>query len=544
MWWGLGLLLPVVLLMSLVVALDSPVALVVVVTISLTGWIAGIRIALRRSIGRFTLPGPGEWVLVGALVLAAAYLALAALGPVTNYDSGLYHLGAIRYAFEYPTIPGLANLYFPLGYSTTQFPFAALLGNGLWGVEGYRLANGLIMFLVALELVLRMGGPRRTPGFFVLTLGVLASWVPMVALSDYWVTSPSQDSTALVLTVVASAYLADAVAGRREWLSAGATALLVGVILVAVRPTLAPFTASIILVLIALALRRHPGLCPVSRSFAPVALVAVAMGAVIGLRDRTLSGWLGYPASFWSFDVPWRTGNPAQYRDAILGFHRNPQDIWNSVDGWSWVIPWFRTRTGHWETYEFLALVGLALFGTLAAVRFKSSTRLLRWSLIAMMPSAIAIATWWLVTPPSYRFIWGPLFTLATIPAGMAWWWLARGADVNPVRRRRFVDTTVAVCALPIALVALGSAAFRFDWATLNGSYQLQPGFSVTIAPVPYAVTRELQLSSGLVITYPEESDQCWASYPLCSPDPAPGLTMRDPFLGQGFTTELKSVEP
>ena len=59
-----------------------------------------------------------------ALAAAVVYLAVAALGPVTNYDSGLYHLGAIRYAADFATIPGLANLYFPFGYGNAEFPLA------------------------------------------------------------------------------------------------------------------------------------------------------------------------------------------------------------------------------------------------------------------------------------------------------------------------------------------------------------------------------------------------------------------------------------
>ena len=64
------------------------------------------------------------------LVVGAGYLAIAALGPVTNYDSGLYHLGAISFAGDFRTIPGLANLYQAFGYNNSFFPFAAFLGNG------------------------------------------------------------------------------------------------------------------------------------------------------------------------------------------------------------------------------------------------------------------------------------------------------------------------------------------------------------------------------------------------------------------------------
>ncbi len=137
--------------------------------------------------------------IVVTLVVAQAYLALAALGPLTNYDSGLYHLGAVEYSRLFPAIPGLASVYSPLGYATAEFPLAAALSAGPWGSEGLRLANGLLMAALALDVALRALQGRRGPGFFVAAVGLVAAWVPLLALSDYWVTSPSQDTAALVV---------------------------------------------------------------------------------------------------------------------------------------------------------------------------------------------------------------------------------------------------------------------------------------------------------------------------------------------------------
>ncbi len=153
-------------------------------------------------------------VVTTVLIIAAVFLAFAALGPVTNYDTGLYHLGAIKYASEYSTITGLANLYFPFGYNTSLYPFAAFLGNGPWGSEGFRLANGLIVAVLICDLVLRLfasrGDLRRlSVGSWILFVAVLIALVPLVALSDYWVTSPSSDAPVMLLTFASCAYLAD-----------------------------------------------------------------------------------------------------------------------------------------------------------------------------------------------------------------------------------------------------------------------------------------------------------------------------------------------
>jgi hypothetical protein len=137
-------------------------------------------------------------IALGAVGLAILYFAFAALGPVTNYDSGLYHLGAIRYSTEYSAIPGLANLYFPFGYSNAQVPLAALLSNGPWGFNGFRLLNGFLITLVGFDLFLRVLSGSRVrrfgPGVYVLLVGLVVALIPLIALADFWVASTTQDA--------------------------------------------------------------------------------------------------------------------------------------------------------------------------------------------------------------------------------------------------------------------------------------------------------------------------------------------------------------
>ena len=146
-WWGVLAAAVWSILLNLVVPLGSPAAAVSTVVLVLVAGAAGLAWALssRRARG-----GPARdarapvprwtWPLVAAFALAIGYVAVAALGPVTNFDTGLYHLGAISYAAEYSAIPGLANIFFPMGYANAQFPMAALLGNWPWDGEGYRLS--------------------------------------------------------------------------------------------------------------------------------------------------------------------------------------------------------------------------------------------------------------------------------------------------------------------------------------------------------------------------------------------------------------------
>ena len=118
LWFGLSIFLVAGMFLNLFLPMASPFTAFVIFGLAALSLVIGW-IRIRRN--------PLKWkpwqiqttrltvVIVVTLVVAQAYLALAALGPLTNYDSGLYHLGAVEYSRLFPAIPGLANVYSPLG---------------------------------------------------------------------------------------------------------------------------------------------------------------------------------------------------------------------------------------------------------------------------------------------------------------------------------------------------------------------------------------------------------------------------------------------
>lgn len=537
-WWGLLIVTLFAYLVNLAQPLQSGTTavagLALLVVLGIPGWWVVSRRGLRMPSARHDWPFVLLWV---ALAASLVYLAAAALGPVTNYDSGLYHLGSIKYAADYPTIPGLANLFFALAYGNAEFPLAALLGNGPWQGEGFRLLNGFVMALAVIDLGLRAHQRRLGPGFFVLAVGVLAAWVPMVALSDYWVTSPTQDSSVMILTIVATAYLADAAQGPRRWLTEAATAVVLGIVLVLFRPTMAVFTLAVVVVVGCLAWRRRARTRTVGRAIGLVTTAAVLAGIAASLRDIVLSGWLQFPLSIYAFDVPWVAADPTVNRIATLGYHRNPADLWNAVEGWAWVGPWLVDRTRQWETYEFAGLVVAAAL--LAHLADRSTRPRARWRamLLAWAPSAAALAFWWLATPPSFRFAWGPLFTVAAIPIGWSLWLLVEHGGRSHHSQRTWLAITGVAIAVPILLVTAYSAVARFQVAQITAAREWRLGIAIpyAVAPVADVPVRTVTTSSGLALLQPTQSDQCWDHFPLCTPWPTPSLRLRGDGIASGF---------
>ena len=530
LWLGLGVTSVIVTLLGLGVPLSSPVVAITVVLVAAISVALVWRSLIRRT-GWRAKPARRWWPLLLALVAAQVLLAVAALGPVTNYDSGLYHLGAIAYGRDFAAIPGLANLYGPLGYSTLEFVWGSAFSSGPWGAEGFRLLNGLLMLLVLLDLALRLTGPRRRPGDFVLAAGVIVAWLPMIAMADYWVTSPTQDSAVLVLTVAASAYLADAVADRPSWRANAAVALVICAVLVAVRTTMIVYAAGVLLVVVALAIRRRGTPRQGRGAWAITAMIAVVLGVGMVARDYVLSGWLQYPLSVLPFDVPWRAADPAVLREATLAFWRDRGNPAGALEGWSWVGPWIARLPEQWEPFY----VALLLLAAIAALIAAHRTGRVPWRAIGatVAPAALATVVWWLTSPPGFRFIWGPLFTVFAGVIGWSVWVVAsrdrRGANPAP--------WMLAVAAIPLAMVVGVTVAARMPWWDQARQAEWSLGVSVPYArvPVPEAATVPQQSASGLETRRPVVTDQCWATYPMCSPSAPVGLSLRGESLQNGF---------
>jgi hypothetical protein len=537
-WWGLGICLSLILALSLVTPLHSGSAAAGFAGAAVVLIALGYVLARRRGGANRTTMSRGTWALGISLVLVVAYLAYKALGPATNYDTGLYHLGAIKYASDFQTIPGLANLYTPFGYANGQFPMAAFLGNGPWGQEGFRLLNGLLICLVAVELFLRIRSRKWSWGTFTLIAGVAGTLIPLIAIADFWVTSPTSDTAILLLTLVAVAYLCDYFGSRLDRALNCSVVLVAITIMIALRPTMVFFSATTLLVLaLAEFIRTRQGsVSNTSRGFIAAGVLALALGGLQIARDYVLSGWLMFPLSLHKFNVSWAASDPVNIRDATLAAARDysTKDGWQTAHSWEWIPLWFSRLWSQWETYFFILGCLLAIAALVAA--HVAGKRLAPRRLIAcMLPSIVAVIAWFTVSPPSYRFIWGPLFTIFLIPLGYGLAALHRSDARISTRTAPLV--LAASCA--VLLVVTGFSAFaRNQASTISESREFQLGgvsLNYTVAPLPVVATQDLGMSTGLVVRTPVSGDQCWNVYPLCTFNPESALGLRGSDLQDGF---------
>jgi hypothetical protein len=505
-------------------------AALVVVGAAVVGWLVGARgkphqpeAPARDSPGwRFGLVSRKD-ALVSAAVLVPGLIVLAgyALGPPT-YDTGLYHLNAVRWVKTYAIVPGLGNLHGRLAYNNSSFLYDALLDLGPRSGRGRHFANGLLLAALltrsalSLPRAFRAGDPLRP--YHVLAAALAA---PVFIEAGHRMASGyNPDLPAFVLGAVISLRLLRLLVEVET-----AEGLFLIGLLAAVGTTVklsfAALGATSLLVAAAVTYRRGP--VPTRAAAATVAVVALAAVPWLA-RGIVLSGYPAYPAAFGAAPVEWRMPPdlPEEERGEIAGWARDSSRPWREVlGGWEWLRPWWRRVA--YDRGRFLVPLALLVPAALLALLARRGRAAPGGLWLFLLPAGSAAAFWFL-TAPDPRF------------AGVALWVLGAGsltlAAEEGFRRK-------ALGALPglVVLVLCGVFPLVAFADSVRGE-----DFSTGFAPTPSAALQTLQTRSGLVVYVPAGSDDRSFDAPLPATTPSrfrPDLRLRrEGDLSSGFVLD------
>lgn len=511
MWIGLFLISLVLVGVNFVSGLGQAVGRWSGILLIGIGFAAFLWFIITRYAPRFGgLRELGAW---GVVLFILFVLAGWALGQPGNYDTGLYHLGAISYSADFSVIPGLANLHERFGFNSTMWPLSA--GMGALGMEAdsFRILNGVLVGLALTDLALRVLGSARwratSPGTVVLLFGMTFVLSAIAQYPARLIASSAQDTAALVLTVVATAYLADAVKGRGDWVAASRVSVITAVMTAMMRPLGWVFAACVVLIVVVVAIRRTgwPGAVRVVGGVGLLSGVALALMLV---RDAILSGWLLFPLGAFPVPVDWRLPDPSHAARDIQGWARTPfQDVNETLASNAWFGGWLARLPTDWSIPALGVLV-IAAVMIWWRVRPRSGTWI-RESLLTATPAIITLIIWF-YSAPDPRFAWGFILAIGLIPVA----YLAQG-----LRTRALLIAAAATLAALMVLAGLRGSFGTWSW------FAQEP---------PSVATYEELLIDGTGVRIPQMGDQCWSVYPLCRPDYAPlDVELRGPNLGDGF---------
>lgn len=445
------------------------------------------------------------------------------------YDSGFYHLAAVRWISSYPITPGLANLSPMLGFNNASFLYAAMLDVGPFAHRSHHLASGFLILLAMVHCLrgvedLWRGGDRLSArsAFDALFLVPLCVW----AVDSGYMSTASPDVGVFVIGLVVGSELMSLLdpAAReqpRESICRFSVILLLAAAGVTVKLSFVAIGATAS----ALALMRVPQVRAPGKGVVGVVFRASVLPALLIVpwiaRFVILSGYLVYPSTFCPFPVDWRVPvESAENHAAIIrAWARMPDVPPDTVLGnWSWVWPWMnRVAADHgFGVVLPVGLTCLCLFVLLLRRerRTDGQARLGRFLLVPAAGLAFCF-----LTAPDPRF------------AGAAFWLLAAGALTCLLvsLERTTALWMIGTFSVAVFFQNVDPIAFLRTWK--------DPGPARTV-PMKTMVTQ-----SGLQVLVPEEGDQSWDAPLPSTPYFKPNLRLRvEGDLSGGFTRNSRAA--
>lgn len=434
-------------------------------------------------------------VLALAWAVAALVLAFAGAQSVQNYDTGLYHMAAVKWASSYPIVRGLGNLYERLAFNSSHFLYAAMLDVGPWREGSQHVAGGLLVLALCVDVALGMGMVLKARGQRLATLFPVAVAAPlMTAAFGRNISSLSPDLVVFVLGLVMTTRLVMLLDGAsqdgRDRRFALAEMAAIGFAGITVKLSFAVLAGMTVLVALLGCLRQD------RRRGGLAADIAVTIGIGVALlipwlwRGIVLSGYPLFPATVAGADVPWRVPFPLAESTKlwIMSWARYSGAPWPHVLGnWNWFPGWLqRLPAGVWIPVA----ISMACLSTLVLRR-----RSVPWLVLA--PTAASLG-YWFAAAPDPRFAGASFWIVACVLFS------ACIAEFAGARRHARIRHGFLLLLVLSAFIAVRPTVFA--------------GGPRAMAELPTVHYRQVTTDSGLAVFVPEGTDQCW-NLPLpCSP--------------------------
>jgi hypothetical protein len=463
---------------------------------------------------------------IGPLLVLLLTVSVFGLGPSEHghYDTGLYYLNSIRWAQQYPAIPGLANLHSRLGYNQSSFLMVAFLSRmaNLGLARACQVINPLFVFISGwaildrIRLNLLSAKERRIRLYATLLLCPLLFFATHIYLS-----APTSDIAAAAVALPAALALfcsLEEIFERSNVQAINWIFLLIVCAFLSAKLKLSYMVLAGIgigIAATALALIKR-------RSFFSSWARAGGLCALLFLpwmaRGVVLSGYAFYPANFLRFHTDWAVPgrNAAGERRWIYSWARMPgEDPDVVLKSNAWIGPWIERNAKDPENV-FLALfliTGLAFGLSSFFIPMDRQRRLLSVLLVAQSLCAVIF---WFKTAPDPRFGYAAI--------------LLCGVNGFYVFTSAIIGLSAVRAGLFVCMITLGSFSFigRTQFPAIGGQEKKFPqGF-------PKAELEFQTTNSGLRIGVAKHQ-QVWDSGLLVTPYCDPDLTLRGSRLREGF---------
>lgn len=400
-------------------------------------------------------------VMLACVAIAFAIFAILPLLWYRYYDTGLYHLQAMRWVLEQPLQLGLANLHSRLGYNTVWFNLESAV-DFLVVLKGipYFLLNGIALYFYAVPAIniLRKKLFASHELFYLLTL------VPVVGFAPLFVTSASPDLFMMLITFVVFIILVL----EYDFPQRNEQFMFIAVVLAGFSGMIKPF-GFVLLAFTIVAYIRHYGVKHIW---------AVLMFIPWLIQGIATSGYIAFPLAFTRIPIIWAVPADIATLDAngVVAWARmqGADSFFTTLGNHDWVMHWAMSPMVSMILVEITILIIVALF-------LRPEIHRQRYAPVFI--AAVGTLMWY-GSAPEPRYALGFIFALPLIL-------LAYGMDTQlkagGVKPRKIVEGCFAI--LAILSVLQGVAIYThthtdspFEIPVNNGAIEKTYGITVFVS--------------------------------------------------------------
>lgn len=421
-------------------------------------------------------------------------------GPITHYDTGLYHMQMVKWIEESSLPKGLANLHGRFGFNSWWAVFAAIFKPiGLKLAYPVYFANGLLVFFwfASLYRVWKKIKTEQTVSIPLLFFGLTGVVLLVYGLKN--VPSLSTDMPTAFLGLYAY-YLMMELLLNIEADRASIFVVLVISVVLAITIKLSMIFYLLLVLAALLYVWKKDG---ISKKMWISLAIGLLVAGVYLLRGAWLSGMPLYPSTiFAQVNLPWAVSMEQASREAVnvLGWARSPGNQVAAMDGFWWVKDWLFMNWKHFVP------LGLTYAAFLCSWLISLNKRQRKWNkevafLFLVMVGGIAF---WFFTAPDPRFgiayLYAPAFLLGAISLYRVFRERSGSLKLRllPMKGKIVVGLTM--------VVFFGAVLYFGNWTVNKIEYVEGKWFDYT---KPLTI-QEKKTNYGDIIYVPANGDQSW----------------------------------
>ncbi|RYD56592.1 MAG: hypothetical protein EOP56_11105 [Sphingobacteriales bacterium] len=471
----------------------------------------------RRNGGRFSFdmyPGMAWKASIAFLLFSLLFVLIKSSGPVTNPDTGGYHLPFVKWTEQYPVIKGLASVHSRFGFNYQYLVLAAVYGFSFLNIPTLHATNGYIMLLLLWYVVTSMDFVR----------GKGLSWLDIVKLIMLFfvinmsnaMSSISPDFPASALSILVILLTLDKIQDG-SFYKFDCLALLVFLLSIfAVLFKLSGLPVLLFCTVFAAAIFKKRSYLIVCLSIGMISLIPYL------IRNYLISGYLIYPLySLDLFDVPWKSPLEIVIAEKeVVKYYALGLPVGANVSFAEMIRSWLGYLRSSNPVYVYIVyLMGVCILLNIAMALYALFRKIFfeRLPLILVNLFLIISLIYWFSLGPDPRFGNGYIIPFIAITLALCIQGIVK--KMQPV----FVYGALSVFLLLQVAMLKGAAISRSQ----NNKDNVV-AFNL-ISPAPYAVpdTFSMYLKEGIKVYKTRNNTQCWDA-------PLPCTIEREVFKAQG----------